>query len=198
MKLSVGDSIVNISEGNMKMGKVSSFSVMPGKTCAKGVPCKGECYALRMFNYRPTLRKTWEQNTCALIFEDPQEIAEVIAAYINGSQVRYFRWNVGGDFNLKGYFEMTLKVAELCPGTKFLAFTKCFEYRLRKRPKNYSLILSFWKDFKIKTTSQCGIAYFDDGTYPIPSDAVPCEGNCEECGYCFNAKRGSKIVFKKH
>lgn len=47
----------SFSEGNHKMGRVGSFSVMPGITCAHCEECYKDCYSRKMIAYRkPVLR----------------------------------------------------------------------------------------------------------------------------------------------
>lgn len=187
-----------ISEGNSKMGKVYSFSVSPIVTCDPYAPCHKECYACKLAILRPTVRESWEENTNA-VKTCLRAVEKAIIRYIRDNDVKLFRWNVAGDFYIEGYYKMTLRIAKACPGTQFLAFTKAYEYRIYKRPSNYSLVMSIWgyHGSYIKDCS-VGYAYFDNGTYPIPSDAKECMGDCENCLYCFNMKKGERVFFKKH
>lgn len=194
--------VLNISPENSKMGKVYSFSVLPVYTCDINAPCKKECYAIRMENYRKNIKNTWMENTRAIQKTTADVIVEKLVAFIKLHNVKLFRWNVGGDFRLKGYFEITLAVAKQCPGTKFLAFTKCFEKAVYRRPKNYKLVLSVWHEFAppAHCLDNVGFAYYDDGNpyFPIPKDAKTCPDGCDKCMKCFNIKNGGKVVFKKH
>lgn len=54
---------LHISDGNSKMGKVPSVSLLPGCTCAPGAPCftSGECYALALKRY-PTVWNAYSEN----------------------------------------------------------------------------------------------------------------------------------------
>jgi hypothetical protein len=202
MKIQINKNTMNISVGNIKMGNVHSVSVLPYFTCDPEAPCKKECYAGKIMRLRPAVQKTWEENTKTIMEENPQEIINGIVQYIKNNDVKLFRWNVGGDFRLNGYFEITLEVARRCPETLFLAFTKCYEKSIYRRTKNYSLVLSVWHNYMPtwKSAENAGLAYYDDGNpcFPIPTDAKECTGDCENCMACFNMKAGEKVYFKKH
>jgi hypothetical protein len=197
MKIKVRNATLNISTGNSKMGKVYSFSTLPIITCEIGVPCYRDCYARKLAILRPVLRKTWEENTEAVKTVSKREIVKAITSYIRTFNVQLFRWNVSGDFRLPGYWEITTEVAQKSPECRFMAFTKCYWLAQKKRPENFNLILSAWKALTPKSRN-CGIAYFNDGTYPIPTNAKECGGDCESCQKCFFLKAGEAVVFKKH
>lgn len=58
----------SFSEGNSKMHRVGSFSVLPVTTCAKNAPCaKDGCYACKMIRIYPSVRKAYTDNTVALM-----------------------------------------------------------------------------------------------------------------------------------
>lgn len=47
--------------------------------------------------------------------------------------------------------------------------------------------------------SRYSVAWLDDGSDDIPANAMPCPGNCENCGACWGlAKRGIDVKFAKH
>lgn len=199
MKIYVDESnAVSISEGNVKMGKVPSFSVLPGVTCPVGVPCLRDCYARKMCRRRDSTATAYRNNLNAVKNCSGKKIAEIISAYIRRKNVKFFRFNVSGDFNLPGYWEIAVKVAKSCPETKFLAFTKCYELQKRVRPENFTLVLSAWNEYNPGKNPKCGVAYMNDGTSHIPDEAVPCTGKCAECFFCFLLRKGEAVVFKKH
>lgn len=59
----------SFSEGNHKMGRVGSFSVMPGITCAHCEEYYKDCYSRKMIAYRKTVRQAYEDNTKALMID---------------------------------------------------------------------------------------------------------------------------------
>lgn len=197
-KIYIGGNTINISRENTKMGKVSSFSLVPGLTCPAGVPCIKDCYACRMCRlYKDTLN-TYRENTRAVLILPQERIVRALASYINGKNLKVFRWNVAGDFIIPKYWDIAVRVAEECPNTQFLAFTKVYATEKRYRPKNFALVLSVWQDYKPRKGTTTPLAYYDDGTYPIPKEAKECSGKCDECFKCFYMKPGTSVVFKKH
>jgi hypothetical protein len=191
---------LHISPCNDKMGAVPSFSVTAGITCPKDAPCRKFCYAKAMEDFRDTIKKSYRNNMERFQRADKQLLAEKFSAFIKKHQLKFFRWNVSGDFRIDGYFEFACQVAENCPNTKFLAFTKCFELAFCDRPKNFTLILSAWNDYQPteKQAERCGIAYYCDGSRPMPEHAKVCSGKCDECFRCFNLRPGEAVIFEKH
>lgn len=53
------------------------------------------------------------------MFCEPEKIIEKLIQYITLYNVKLFRWNVSGDFNIDKYFDITLEVAKQCPGCNF-------------------------------------------------------------------------------
>ena len=151
IKLESGHEIV-ISEGNSKMGKVYSFSVSPVITCGANVPCKKECYACKLCRIYPTVRNSYAMNLDAIRNAPGMEIVNAIVDVIKRRNVKLFRFNVSGDFGFNGeldgiYLAMACKVAELCPETRFLAFTKIYNAFNMERPANFNLVASVWNEY---------------------------------------------------
>jgi hypothetical protein len=113
--------------------------------------------------------------------------------------IKHFRFNVAGDFNLRGYFSLACKVARECPETQFLAFTKDYRIQELRKPCNFSIVLSVWKEYK-PTKAKYGCAFFDDGTPEcnVPETGFVCPDGCSNCLYCFRMKKNQAVIFKKH
>lgn len=181
------------------MGKVHSFSVMPVLTCRSDAPCKKECYAVKMCRLWKNVKSSYQGNTNAILFEEKEEIIKKICLYIELNDVKMFRWNVSGDFNIDNYFEITVEVAKRCPKCNFLAFTKMYNVvEGIKLPKNYNVIYSCWGNMKPSHPEKHPCAYFDNGEYEIPVYASHCDGGCDKCMKCWNLKNGQAVKFKKH
>lgn len=189
---------ISISEGNKKMGRVPSFSLVPGISCPIGVPCYMVCYARRMMLRRDNTALAYQNNLKAVQECRRKKIVEAIVNFIKWKKPKYFRFNVSGDFNVPGYWDLAMDVAKQCPETKFMAFTKCYKLQNRKRPDNFNLILSAWQEYNPGKNPKCGVAHYDDGTYPIPEDAIPCDLKCDQCFRCYDLKKGQSVVFKNH
>lgn len=191
---------LHISPCNDKMGEIPSFSVTAGITCPKNAPCRKFCYARAMEDFRSTIKKSYRNNMERFQRADKEQLENAFAKRISQCGLRFFRWNVSGDFRLAGYFDFACKVAEKCPNCQFLAFTKCFELATCDRPKNFTLVLSAWNDYQPteKQAERCGIAYYCDGSRPMPKHARKCSGKCDECFHCFKLQPGQAVIFEKH
>lgn len=198
---------VYISRGNTKMGYIPSFSTMPICTCAGDVPCRKDCYAVKLARIFKTVRKTWEANTEAVQAGRYDEIAADIIEYIQTRKtpVTAFRWNVSGDIYDADYLDMMIYVAHVLPQVTFMAFTKKYALVPLDRselPDNLKIVLSAWKSYhpSAALATVYPVAYFDDGTPEcgIPADAFHCGGNCEKCLKCFRMDAGSAVYFSKH
>lgn len=200
MKIELGNGYaLSFSEQNSKMGKINSFSVPPITTCWWGVPCVKDCYAVKYYNLHKRTENAYKSNMEAVLNVPIEELAKTFTGYINLMNVKYFRWNVSGDFNLPNYWRLTCLVAEQNPECNFMAFTKMYHLREMPRPSNFNLVLSIWKDYMPPVIdNRTGYAYFNDGTYPIPEDAVECDGKCDICHKCFFLTNGKKVYFNKH
>lgn len=189
---------VSISEGNVKMGTIPSFSVTPLRTCPKGIPCKNLCYARRMEKRMDNTARAYRNNTESVLYR-PNDVVRILTYYIKVKNLKHFRFNVAGDFNIYGYWEVVTRIAKACRNCKFLVFTKMYSVQEYRKPKNLNIVLSVWKEYKPKN-AKYGLAYFDDGSKEcgVPETGFVCPGNCETCLYCFTMKKGEAVIFKKH
>jgi hypothetical protein len=189
---------VSISDGNRKMGAIPSFSVTPIRTCPAWIPCAGLCYARRMEERRDNTANAYRNNTESVLHK-PDDVVRILTSYIRMRNLKYFRFNVGGDFNLRGYFSLACKVARACQECQFLAFTKDYRIQELRKPRNLNIIFSVWKEFAPENPKY-GCAFFDDGTPEcnVPEAGFVCPGGCSNCLYCFRMKKNQAVIFKKH
>lgn len=189
------------------MGNIPSISLPAVKTCRPGAPCARKCYAAKLERLRPTVRAAYARNL-ALWEADPASFeAQAIAAALPH---RYFRWHVSGDIVGPEYFEMMIRVAAACPGTRFLAFTKQFETVNAwiachgALPSNLQIIFSAWAGLQVPNTYNlpCTHVIYRDGTTTAPALHYVCGGNCTEClcqGVgCWQLKPGDHLAFYEH
>lgn len=194
-----------ISNGNSKLGSLANMSLTPGATCSPEA-CKtclhGGCYAMKSYRMYANVRAAWDANTALAANNLPAMEADLMAYFGAVTAPRFFRIHVGGDFISREYAEMWARVADRNPGTNFLAFTKQWDnVRGVRFPENFSLVLSSWPGTVIPEDLRelYSVAWLDDGTEDIPSDALECPGNCATCGVCWSlAKRGIDVRFAKH
>jgi hypothetical protein len=188
---------VHISPGNSKLGKIANISLAPVTGCPSGVPCRKDCYALRLSNLRPLTKKAWSENLyLAQNFRDIFFAA--ISSYIYLNEVPFFRWHVSGDILDQDYLDRMVSIAKRFPGTMFLNFTKAHSLKF-KRQFNLTTVFSMWPNWG-DVDQDMPRAWLNDGTDPrIPKTAIKCPGNCETCGMCWSLPQIRRdVVFDKH
>lgn len=194
-----------------KVGDIPRWSVPPVLTCGGNCKhCEHNCYALKdYFNHRvASVSKNHARNMNAVVKEF-QKTEEYLIKWIAKHSPTFFRIHPSGDFAIPGmgnkYAEMWYRVAQACPSTRFLAFTKCFDI-VRNVPfyelENFSLVLSEWTDV-LKAPEDLKEHYRTSRAVENIEDARPneiiCPGNCETCGMCWALKMlGHDIAFEIH
>lgn len=192
--------LVKISPGNDKTGRIPAVSLSPILSCAKDVPCRKFCYAKKVTNYSPDAKRAYQSNF-NLARKDLASYFDQIDAYLMRRKPKFFRWHVSGDFLSQTYVNKVFRLAEKHPKTKFLAFTKRYGFDYSTAPANVSIVFSMWTNYG-DTTKDMPRAWMLDTKEPdnrIPADAINCPGNCETCGMCWNLKHiGKDVYFHKH
>lgn len=193
----------NISEGNAKMGMIPSFSVTPIKTCACGVPCTKDCYAVKMCRRLKNVATAYENNYQLMKSEDGYDwLLNIINTYLYIRPTRFFRWNVGGDIFSWEYMNVIHNVANMNIDVVFLVYTKQYHtvnefYRLHKKPANLRIIYSNWKEWQCENPHNFPVAEYAEKGDDV-KDGFVCGGNCAACRYCYNMQAGQKVIFYKH
>lgn len=195
---------VRISDGNTKTGKIPAFSIAPGMTCSAAAcrSCYNEgCYARKLYQLRPTVKKAWDENTEAAR-HDLARVENALNAYIAKYKPRFFRVHVSGDFFSREYAQAWARIASNHPETRFLAFTKQFDnVRGIAFPDNFSLVLSAWDGVEIPDDLRklYPVAWVYNTIDQIPADVFECPGRCDTCGACWGlARKGIDVGFLKH
>lgn len=200
-----------ISVSNVKMNDgakvIPSVSLPPVLTCSNCTQCSKFCYALKMARLRKNINKSWARNL-AVYKADPsryfREVAFAAKNYCN------FRWHVAGDILSDSYLEGMVKVAQECPSTTFLAFTKSFDIVNRyldagnSLPENLKIVFSGWVGLNMENPHNLPTSHpiFADGTTSAPDGAKWCGGNCSECAAhssgCWTMGKGDAVIFALH
>lgn len=202
---------VHVSRGITKLGAaIPSVSLPALVTCRPDAPCARLCYA-RKGRFAFTHNKDLLQRNLLIWKNDPEGFERdlVIAAATS----RFFRYHSSGDIPDEAYLDMMVRVAEKCPHTEFLCFTKKFEmvnnyisYHNSLPPCNLHLVYSAWGDFIPENPYGLPMAYIDfkKSEAKIPENAMPCSGYCGACVQtgrsCWDMERGCNdcVVFKQH
>lgn len=201
-------SFIKISPGNTKLGAIPSVSLPAVLTC-RTCDCQKKCYAKRLENLRPAVRKAY-QNNLDVLQDDPGTYWREVEAAIMLS--RFFRFHVSGDIPDKDYFEHMVEVAKRNPHCEILCFTKKFEivneyiseeylagirgttihptlcnmYENVVRaviPDNLHIIFSAWVGLDSVNPFSLPVAHvrYRDGTTTASDNALECGGNCSDC-----------------
>ena len=196
---------VSISKGNSKMGAIPSVSLPACVTCNPLAPCFSKCYARRLSARRATVRDAYARNLDILNSNPDAYWLQVKAAAIT---TRFFRYHVSGDIPSGEYFAQMVQIANECPHTYFLAFTK--QYNIVNQyltnggtiPANLKIIFSNWGAWKCENPHglpECEIIL--KGNEPAPDWKI-CGGNCTACACagigCWELKNGETIAIYEH
>lgn len=196
---------ISISPGNAKMGAIPSVSLPPVITCPKNAPCIKKCYAAKLCRIYPSVKNAYQKNYDILINNETEYWYQVMQA---AKMTKYFRYHVSGDIIDYSYFNMMVSLAEIIPGTMFLAFTKRYEIinnyidLFGKLPPNLKIIFSEWGNEPIPNPHELPTAaVIFKGQAPKPEYKI-CGGNCAECACqgvgCWEIKNGETIAFYEH
>lgn len=202
---------VTISEGNSKMGKVASVSLLPIMTCpgrCSGT-CGNKCYAKKLALLRPVVARSYARNTAVARFA-PRAFWSAVRSAMQS--VRFFRFHVSGDIQNADYFREVVRSCVSAPHCQVLMFTKRYEIvndyidKFGPLPDNLHCLFSGWLNLhpteggynphRLPETQ----VYAKEGD--IRPEWTPCGGNCLDCavhdGGCWTARPGDTIAFKIH
>jgi len=161
---------------------------------------------LKAFRAYPSVSKSWNDNSETLRNNPTRYFAEV-RAYLFKHNPVLFRIHVAGDFISQDHLDQWLEIAKEFPGTRFLAFTKSFEFLPvhSTLPKNMSLVVSMWPGMEAPTRKGYAIAYagqaadYQGNHNKRAAAAVDCPGNCDTCGICWSlAQKNLDVLFPFH
>jgi hypothetical protein len=164
---------------------------------------------MKAFRLYKGVKDGWTKNY-KLYKKNPNKFFNLIKEHIQDKKLDYFRWQVGGDIPDSAYISGMIKIANECPGTKFMAFTKRFNIISDCKetiPANLQINLSSWNGVEIpkELRKKYRIAWFLD-----PKDKDPrvakvknifhCPSDCEACNKtCWKLSKIKKdVLFIKH
>ena len=187
-----------ISEGNSKV-PFPNVNMSPVVSCGANCACKApkNCYALKAYRAYPGAKAAWDSNYWTAV-QDRQNFFSDIISYLSGRKPEFFRWHCSGDILDQDYLDNMVLVAESFPNTKFMAFTKMHDLDYSHRPKNLSIVFSYWPDWGTlrEDMPKSFVRIPDQLDARIPQDALECPGSCKECQACWHLK--GSVVFNKH
>lgn len=202
---------VTISLTNAKLGGAIPCINLPVDTsCRKDAPCQKGCYA-KKYNWTYPKVKISLANNFQAFKEDSESFFNQIIDFLNNGDLifKYFRWHSSGDIVDYRYLKGMVKVAESCPATKFLCFTKKFQlvnsYLAlgHKIPSNLKIVFSGWdKEFKVDNPYNLPttIVKFRNEAKngQIQANAIECTSDCSKCKSCWGLENGEQVFFHQH
>lgn len=207
-----------LSKGNAKLGAYITGVNLPAcMTCRADAPCRCGCYAMKGHFVFPSVKESIQKNLEAFL-NSPIQYFDLIIAKLHIMPYRFFRWHSSGDIVNREYLEGMIHVAEECPNTEFLCFTKKYELvndyindnaSPRIIPRNLHIVFSHWGLFPVPNpynlpTSHVRFKKEDElhDNSDIPDDAIQCSGFCGDCvgteKNCWLLKNGESVVFNQH
>lgn len=208
-----------LSRGNTKLGAyITGVNLPAGMTCRADAPCRHGCYAMRGHFIFPSIKESIQKNLEAYL-NSPTQFFDLIIAKLHILPYRFFRWHSSGDIVNREYLVGMVRVAEECPNTEFLCFTKKYEIVNEYikdmgeaswgLPLNLHIVFSHWGSFPVPNpynlpTSHIRFKKEDElhDNNDIPDNAIQCSGFCGDCigteKNCWLLKNGESVVFNQH
>jgi hypothetical protein len=151
---------------------------------------------MKAFRQYENVRTAWGNNG-QLATNDLDTYMLDILHYCQAKKPPYFRWHSSGDILNQEYYNHMVYIAEKCPNTKFLCFTKMHHLDYSLGAPNLAMYMSRWPGDTYKNFGGHLEAWFQDGTEErYGAEAKECPGSCATCKYCFNGE--GSVVFHKH
>lgn len=200
---------LHISTHNSKIGRVMNLSLPPIVTCRQNTPCASACYALKAWRQYPQTRTAWSDNL-TYYQADPAVYFAGITERIADRCPELFRWHVAGDCPDWDYFCEAVEVARLVKRTRFLMFTKRYDFlsrlvgigiNLADFAPNFTVVASAWPGLEMPKAVRRSfpVAWMQDGREDRMRGRVfPCTGFCETCKTCWGLSAGQSVLFNLH
>lgn len=203
--------LVSISQGNNKMGKIASVSLLPVLSCpgrCSGT-CSDKCYAKKLALLRPVVMRAYARNQAVARLAPDAYFKAVKQAM---AKADHFRFHVSGDILNNRYLREVINACKMFPHCEVLMFTKRYEmvnYLVETEgpvPKNLHCLYSGWTNLDPTEAGFNPYAFPETTVYAKEEDIKPewtlCGGNCLDCaihdGGCWAARPGETIAFKIH
>ena len=193
-----------VTQSNQKLGTICAVNVPAIKTCRADAPCKKLCYANKG-NFRYTQVMNCYENNLQTFLSNPFQAETDIVKQL--PKEGFCRVHASGDFVNMEYFKMMIRIAKMCKGVKFMAFTK--KYELVNQyiasggiiPKNFKVIYSGWVGLEMVNPYNMPTAFVElkkEGDSRIKKTAIPCSEKCDTCYACWKIKKGQQVLFHQH
>ena len=200
---------VVLQQGNSKTGRnCRTVSLIPIIDCLNSSLCQYNCYDLRNDCWLSTVKNDRARNS-AIHLLDPALYWKQVEECVITDCVQELRINVGGDLTYVD-FNYIAEMAERCPRTDILFFTKSYEdinkfLDEKKFPSNVKPIISRWCGLECNNKHNLPESHvlWPDGRTTAPEyGATFCKMNCSNCHWngegCWTLKSGESVIFEAH
>jgi hypothetical protein len=188
---------ISISPGNMKVGRIASFSLPPILSCLNSTHCASRCYARKAYRSYPNTTAAYDRNL-KIAKKSLKNLKKQLSDYLSSYKKNKFRIHVSGDFFSQKYLDMWIDIAKQYPDIGFMAFTKVYWLDFSQAPENLQIIFSVFDTMPKTTIPRLRKKY----NKPIalsgnikPKKYFDCPGNCETCGVCWTLSKTKQSVF---
>jgi len=185
---------IHISQRNSKLGKIPNISLPPIVSCVDNPPCASLCYAKKAYDRygKSTVKPAWDGNLAFYKASHTLYFVKIIEWIMKRKPV-YFRWHVGGDIPDQDYLVGMQYVAEVCPGTNFLAFSRR-PWAWGRKPDNLMILRSYWLNENVGQEAGFMVVH-KEANVPLKDQ---CPGKCSECHVCWHMEEGDYKVIHLH
>lgn len=204
---------IHVSCKNGKTGPLVLNCSFPTVCCREDAPCGKDCYCKKGHQAMAKILAAYSRNL-RIYTEDKKAFWEQLCFKLKYNPYPYFRWFDAGDMPSEEFFAEACTFADKFPQTKFIMFTKHYEYvnnyldKGLSIPDNLCVRFSYWgKDWIVENPYELPTA---DVLFKNPNmnreilgKYVKCPNQqnkqitCSVCGMCFN-KKIKQIVFEQH
>jgi hypothetical protein len=199
MKRTVAGFPVTIA-GNRKTGTIPALNLPsgPDRGCC-AAQCTATCWPFCYDRYANGERANVllsRAHNLAAFKADPSAFFAAIASMTR--KLPYVRIHSGREVPNRRYARGLVWLANECPDTRYLLFTKKPAlFRGLAIPANLTIVISQWPGFE-QAPNTFPAAWLDSDAR-CPEDAIPCPGACDQCGMCWALPLlGHDVKFHPH
>lgn len=193
------DDKIYISDGNLKLINIPTFSLPSGYTCIGSTTfCIRHCYARKAeMAYKTVIPRRYNNYVLSLRADF---VPKMITLISSKKLLEYFRIHESGDFYSQEYLDKWIQIAKLLPNIKFLAFTKSFMLDFSDVPSNLIIRWSIMPDTTTTTVPKSGLYAYAGECQKIQGDGkvFQCTGQCKKdtCTHCWDSN--ASVHFNLH
>ena len=182
-----------ISLGNLKLGKLPSFSLPVITTCPGKTPfCELYCYGLKGMFTLPQIKNINERRLDASLRDD---FVPVIIKEIRGTRAPAFRLHVIGDFYSPEYIRKWIQIATELERVIFFGSTRSWRCEFLAEPlKEFRDLVNVYMKASVDVSDKLDPFGCGWNVWSVEGKGLPCPHDykitedCSKCGRCWTQK----------